>query len=45
MHDAQAGFLQQAYEAGAFHYFSKTSSRKEILAAIYEARPRQPATS
>jgi DNA-binding NarL/FixJ family response regulator len=38
MHDNEAGFLQKAYEAGACQYFSKTSSRKEILAAIHRAR-------
>jgi two-component system nitrate/nitrite response regulator NarL len=39
VHDDETGFSQKAYEAGAFHYFSKTSSRKEILAAIHGALP------
>jgi DNA-binding NarL/FixJ family response regulator len=39
VHDPEAGFMQEAYEAGASYYFSKTSSRKEILAAIHKARP------
>lgn len=38
MYDNEAGFSQKAYEAGAFHYFSKTSDRNTILAAIHKAR-------
>lgn len=37
VHDNESGFPREAYKAGAFSYFSKTSSRKEILAAIHEA--------
>jgi DNA-binding NarL/FixJ family response regulator len=38
VHDNEAGFPQKAFEAGAFQYFSKTSNRSQILAAIYKAR-------
>lgn len=38
VYDHEAGFPRKAYEAGAFSYFSKTSSRQDILAAIHEAR-------
>ena len=38
VYDNEAGFSQKAYEAGAFHYFSKTSDRNTILAAIHKAR-------
>jgi len=38
VHGPDTGFPRKAYEAGAFSYFSKTSSRTEILAAIHGAR-------
>lgn len=38
MHDNETGFSQKAYEAGAFHYLSKTSNRNKILSAIQKAR-------
>jgi DNA-binding NarL/FixJ family response regulator len=39
VHDQEGGFPREAYEAGAFYFFSKTSGREELLAAIHEARP------
>jgi DNA-binding NarL/FixJ family response regulator len=39
VHDDDTGFPRKAFEAGASYYFSKTSGRKEILAAIHKARP------
>jgi DNA-binding NarL/FixJ family response regulator len=38
VHDPEDGFSQKVYDAGACHYFSKTSDRNTILAAIQNAR-------
>lgn len=37
VYDNETGIPEKAYEAGAFSYFCKTSSRTEILAAIHGA--------
>jgi DNA-binding NarL/FixJ family response regulator len=34
VYEVNEGFSEKAYEAGAFHYLTKTSSREEIFSAI-----------